>query len=83
VTAQRKPKSFTTEETVNMAAAAPGSSTPSFKLVLVGDGGTGKVSLIAPCAFVLLALPCLHYFSNEPLSIGDTLHTKDYIFSDS
>lgn len=28
--------------------AAPSNATPTFKLVLVGDGGTGKVSLLLP-----------------------------------
>lgn len=28
--------------------AAPSNATPTFKLVLVGDGGTGKVSVLLP-----------------------------------
>ena len=52
-----------------MAEAAGGQATPSFKLVLVGDGGTGKVRLLYHESSPIPAASLISRSSMEELSL--------------
>lgn len=47
--------------------AAPANATPTFKLVLVGDGGTGKVSVLLPRFWTTTAILCDFLMLHESL----------------